>query len=195
MGSEMCIRDSHMGEGDFFWQRLEPCAMVPVKPKRAPGDEDDAKLEQATSALLSITGPPKKPKLVFGEHAEQQAEAEAAAAAAAAAEEEAATAAAREAAAAGPPREERVGWGDRKGGSEPPGPAARYGHAAVSLDDNTMWIFGGRGPGGAIFGDTWVLELPQGGQTFGDTSGGALWSSGYSPTRTLAPLRLSLIHI
>ena len=135
----------HMGEGDFFWQRLEPNAIMPVKPKRAPGEEDERKTEQAASALLSITGAPKKPKLASARKPSSS----------------------RPRPRPPPPprprpprrppprrppprarparRRRSASAGATASAGEPPGPAARYGHAAVSLDDDTMWIFGGRG--------------------------------------------------
>lgn len=38
-------------------------------------------------------------------------------------------------------------------------PAGRYGHVAVALDKETMWMFGGRLQGGAQAGDTHTLDI------------------------------------
>ena len=43
----------------------------------------------------------------------------------------------------------------------PDDPRARAGHCAVALDDETMWIFGGRGSNGAFFGDCFLLRVPK----------------------------------
>ena len=43
----------------------------------------------------------------------------------------------------------------------PESPCARYGHCAVSLDDETMWVFGGRGTNGLYLNDTFLLNVPK----------------------------------
>jgi hypothetical protein len=37
-------------------------------------------------------------------------------------------------------------------------PEGRYGHIACALDDNRMFIFGGRGVGGRILNDSWIYH-------------------------------------
>ena len=45
--------------------------------------------------------------------------------------------------------------------AEPELIAPRAGHCAVALDDERMWVFGGRGDRGRYFHDAFVLRLPR----------------------------------